>query len=290
MKNGEFRNISQIVFLANNNEVKKETRFAYRFSLFGPANASLSRLCPPPSYDRAITVFSPDGHLFQVEYALEAVKRGLTTVALKTPGCVIMGVEKRKVPKLQGEGGRKINQIDEHLWAVSTGLTADARVLIDMARVEAQSYRLTCEDPPTAGYISRYVSSVQQRYTQRGGVRPFGITSMICGFDDGAPKLYMCDPAGTCSEWKANAVGGRNDKSVREYLEKNYAPGMTEEEGLKLCVSSMLEVVDGGSGNMEVCVVKVVGGKVTCETVEPGKVKDIVDVVESEKEEGKEEQ
>mmetsp|Transcript_38143 Transcript_38143/g.63988 ORF Transcript_38143/g.63988 Transcript_38143/m.63988 type:complete len:191 (+) Transcript_38143:19-591(+) len=138
------------------------------------------------------------------------------------------------------------------------GLVADARVLVNKARLECQSYRLTMEDSPTVEYVSRFIARVQQRYTQRGGRRPFGISNLITGFDaDGTPNLWQTDPTGSHTSWKALAIG-RNAKSVREFLEENYAETMeTEEKGeddaaIKLAVKALLEVVESGAKNIEI--------------------------------------
>jgi len=209
------------------------------------------------SYDRAITVFSPDGHLFQVEYALEAVKKGATAVGVRGNNLVVLAVEKKSVAKLQEERTvRKICLLDDHVVMAFAGLTADARVLIDMARIECQSHRLTVEDPVTLEYITRYIAQLKQKYTQSNGRRPFGITALLAGFDpDGTPRLFQTDPSGVYHEWKANATG-RSDKTVREFLEKNYKNDdmVDDDKAIRLAIRALLEVVQGR--NLEVAIIK----------------------------------
>jgi len=210
------------------------------------------------SYDRAITVFSPDGHLFQVEYAMEAVKRGSCVVGVRGGSCIVLGVERKAVAQLQDPRTiRKIARLDDHITIAFAGFTADARVLIEKARIEAQSFQLTCEDVPSVEYMARYIAKTQQSYTQRGGVRPFGVSSMLAGFStDGSPQLYLTDPAGTYSSWKANAIGGRNEKAVREFLEKNWTAEQTEDEAVRLTIKALMEVVDSGSKNIEIAIMR----------------------------------
>jgi len=230
-------------------------------------------------------MFSPDGHLFQVEYAQEAVKKGSTAVGVRGKNCVVLGVEKKAVAKLQEDRTvRKICQLDDHVLMAFAGLTADARVLIKQARVECQSHKLTVEDPVTLEYITRYVASLKQRYTQSNGRRPFGISCLLTGFDsDKTPRLYQTDPSGTYHEWKANAIG-RNAKTVREFLEKNYTPESvaTEEQTVKLAIKALLEVVQSGGKNLEVAVMK---EDAKLSMMDVADIEKVVAVVEKEKEE-----
>jgi len=212
-------------------------------------------------YDRALSVFSPDGHVFQVEYALEAVKRGTCAVAVKGTAageqCVVLGCEKRSALKLQDTRitPSKISMLDHHVCLAFAGLNADARILVDKARLEAQSHRLTVEDPVSVEYITKHVAGVQQRYTQSGGVRPFGISTLIVGFDPGSKeaRLYQTEPSGIYSAWKANAIG-RSSKTVREFLERNHKDGMTRAETIELTIKSLLEVVQTGAKNIEIAI------------------------------------
>jgi 20S proteasome subunit alpha 4 len=135
---------------------------------------------------------------------MEAVKRGSAVVGVRGGDCVVLGVERKAVAQLQESRTiRKIAKLDDNITIAFAGFTADARVLIGKARTEAQSYQLTCEDIPSIDYMARYIAKTQQSYTQRGGVRPFGVSSMLAGFSrEGTPQLYLTDPAGTYSSWK----------------------------------------------------------------------------------------
>ncbi|KAJ3111327.1 Proteasome subunit alpha type-4 [Phlyctochytrium bullatum] len=235
-------------------------------------------------YDRALTVFSPDGHLFQVEYALEAVRKGTCAVGVRGADVVVLGVEKKSALKLQDPRTvRKIAVLDDHVCLAFAGLNADARVLVNKARIECQSHRLTVEDPVSVEHITRYIAGVQQKYTQSGGVRPFGISTLIIGFDsDKVPKLFQTDPSGIYSAWKANAIG-RSSKTVREFLEKSYKENMTKDEAIKLAVKSLLGVVQTGAKNIEIAYM---GGDCVLRTLQPEEVEQIVTAVEAEQAEG----
>jgi len=243
-------------------------------------------------YDRAITIFSTDGHLFQVEYAQEAVKKGSTAVGVRGTDSVVIAVEKKSVPMLQDDRTiRKIHRLDEHVILAFAGLSADARVLVDMARIECQSHKLTVEDACSVGYVTKFIANTKQRYTQSTGRRPFGISMLIGGFDpDGTPRLYQTEPSGAYYEWMANSTG-RGSKPVREYLEEKYKPELvtTKEATLKLAVRALTEVAQSGAANIEVAVISRrlsnITQKYECDfsTLTTEEVEQLLKVVEEEK-------
>jgi 20S proteasome subunit alpha 4 len=209
------------------------------------------------SYDRAITVFSPDGHLFQVEYATEAVKKGLSAVGVRGSDTVVLAVEKKSVQKLQDSRTiRKIFKVDEHCYLAFAGLSADARVLINKGQLECQRFRLNYEDPMDVDLIVRYVAEVQQKATQAGGSRPYGVSTIIGGFnEDGKPQLWQTDPSGMSASWKA-AVIGRNSKTVLDYMEKEYKDGMSKDQCIRFAIKALLEVVESGARNVELVIMQ----------------------------------
>ena len=167
------------------------------------------------------------------------------------------------------------------------GLNADARVLVQHLRLEGQSYRLTMEDPPTVDWMARHLAATQQQYTQQPGVRPFGIATLMAGVgsESDKPKLYQTDPAGTHSRWKAQVIGGRNAKSLREFLEKQYTADLDETAAVKLAATALLEVVDSGAKTMEICVVRAGGVK---EMLSEATIESVVAGIEAEQQQQQE--
>lgn len=190
-------------------------------------------------YDRAIVTFSPDGRLFQVEYAREAIKRAATSIGIKfKDGVVLAGA--RNFDKLSSKkGNKKIHQIDESLGAASAGLIADGRVLIDQARTEAQSYRISYEEPIDVRSMAEKVGDHMQKHTKYGGLRPMGVSFLIGGYDE-VPKLFETDVGGEIYGWRAQAIG-KNREEHREKLEEKWEEGMNEEEAIKLAVDCLEE-------------------------------------------------
>lgn len=182
----------------------------------------------------------------------------LSQVGVRGDKVIVLGVEKRSVGKLQEERTvRKICLIDEHVMIAFAGLNADARILVDRARVECQSHKLTLEDPVSIEYITRFIARLKQKYTISNGRRPFGISVLIAGFDEGgSPRLFQTDPSGVYHEWKANSTG-KSGKTVLEYLEKQWNKEIAadEDKTIKLAIRSLLEVVQG-KANMEIAVMR----------------------------------
>ena len=168
---------------------------------------------PAAGYDKGISIFSPDGRLFQVEYAREAVKRGTTSLGVKSTEGVVLVVDKRPTSKLvEPKSIEKIFKIDEHIGAATSGLVADARNLIEKARMEAQINRITYNEPIRVESLAKKICDLKQMYTQHGGVRPFGSALIIGGVNDTGVRLFETDPSGALIEYKATAIGsGRAD-------------------------------------------------------------------------------
>ena len=191
------------------------------------------------AYDRAITVFSPDGRLFQVEYAREAVKRGTTTVGLKFKDGVVLIVDKRIGSKLfESESIPKIYKIDKHIGCATSGLVADARVLVDRARVEAQINKVTYEENIGVETVVKKICDFKQSYTQYGGVRPFGVAFLIGGVDEKGSQLFEIDPSSAFFSWKAQAIGKGSVEAVK-VLKKGWKANLSKEDAIKVAIQAL---------------------------------------------------
>jgi proteasome alpha subunit len=210
------------------------------------------------AYDRAITVFSPDGRLFQVEYAREAVRRGATTAGVVYNGGVALIADRRiPNPKLaEAASLEKIHQIDENIACATAGLVADARVLVDYARLAAQVNRVTYSEPMSVELLVRRICDYKQQYTQFGGVRPFGTALLVGGFDDSGVHLFETEPSGSMTSFRAASTGG-NKGPVMDLFEQKYRPGLDRDSAILLALEGLRAGLDeGGTLNqVEVCTV-----------------------------------
>jgi proteasome alpha subunit len=193
----------------------------------------------PRAYDRAITIFSPEGRLYQVEYALELVKRGAPIVGVACKDGVVIAANETPESDLEDpEYFRKIYQLDDHLASAISGLSSDARVLIGQARVYCQSNKLLYDEPIDAEILARRLGDISQAYTQHAGVRPFGVTMILAAVDATGPRVLTTDPSGAYRGFKAVAVGRKNDEA-NKLLEEKYSDDVDLEGAIKLAIEAI---------------------------------------------------
>ena len=189
-------------------------------------------------YDRAITVFSPDGRLYQVEYAIETVRRGTIAVGVKCKDGIIIAVEE-KPRKLQiSNTAQKIFQIDDHVGVAAAGYIPDARSQVDNARFFSQSNKMIYDEPVEVETIAKHLADQCQQYTQYAGVRPYGVALILGGVVNGTPQLYLTDPSGTYISYDAIAIGSGSDQ-VTDFLEKTYKSDLSLDEAATLATAGI---------------------------------------------------
>ncbi len=189
-------------------------------------------------YDRAITVFSPDGRLYQVEYAIETVRRGTIAVGIKSKDGIVIAVEE-KPRKLQiSDVAQKIFQVDDHVGLAAAGYIPDARSQVDNARFFSQSNKLIYDEPVEVETIAKHLADQSQQFTQYAGVRPFGVSLIIGGVVNNNPELYLTDPSGTYISYEAIAIGSDSDK-VTDFLEKTYTNNLSLDDAGALAVAAI---------------------------------------------------
>lgn len=196
------------------------------------------------AYDRGSTVFSPDGRLFQVEYAREAVKKGSTTIGLKYKDGVALIVDRRSSSKLlEPRSTEKIHEIDDFIGCATSGLVADARILVDEARKNAQVHRVNYGENIGVEMLVKKVCDYKQNFTQYGGVRPFGTALLVAGTDDLGAHLFETDPSGAPVAYKATGIGSGRP-TVMEMFEKEYKDDMTFDEAASLGLRALAAAIE----------------------------------------------
>jgi proteasome alpha subunit len=203
----------------------------------------MSVFAAPGAYDRAITVFSPDGRLFQVEYAMELVNRGATIMGIQCAEGVVLGSEENIEPLEEAEYSWKIFKVDDHVGAAIVGLSSDARVLIDQARIYAQSNKLTYDEPIDVEVVNKRICDIQQMYTQHAGVRPFGVSLIFGGVDKTGSHVFGTHPSGTYRGYKATALGAGRE-TVLSVLKDEYRENLSLEENTKLTVKCLVKALE----------------------------------------------
>jgi len=217
-------------------------------------------------YDRGINTFSPEGRLFQVEYAIEAIKLGSTAVGIQTSEGVILAVEKRLTsPLLEPSSIEKIMEIDSHVGAAMSGLTADARTLIDYARVEAQNHRFTYDEEMSVESVTQSICDLALRFgedrkSEKAMSRPFGVALLIAGIDENGPALFHTDPSGTFIQYEAKAIGAGSE-GAQTNLQDKYTKSLTLKEAEMLALQTLKQVMEEKISSTNVEIASVAVGK-----------------------------
>jgi len=189
-------------------------------------------------YDMTPTMYSPDGRIYQVEYALETVKRGTLAIGVKCNDGVIIAVEENPRALQVSSITQKIFQVDKHIGIAAAGYIPDARVQVDNARFFSQSNKLTYDEPVEVETVAKHLADQSHQFTQYSGVRPYGVALIIAGIDQKGGSIYVTDPSGTYVSYAAVVIGENSDM-VTEFLEKNYKSDMTLEDGASLAVAAI---------------------------------------------------
>jgi proteasome alpha subunit len=193
-------------------------------------------------YDRTATMFSPEGHLLQVEYAEKTVRLGSSSIGMVCTDGVFIIVDKRVEDKLIIlKTASKIYEIDKHLIASVAGIVSDARVLIERAQLLSQQHRVTYDSPIEPELVVKDLANIKQQFTQYGGARPFGVSLMIAGINGTKPELYTSDVTGNYFSYHANSIG-QNDAIIKEKLREKYKQSLTIKQGVKLALEILKEV------------------------------------------------
>lgn len=195
-------------------------------------------------YDRGLTTFSPEGRIYQVEYALEAVKRGTLAIGMKATDGAVLCVHKKVPSKLMNADQiHKIYLIDKHIGVAISGLNADARILTDQSRIYSAIHRLTYDENTPVSLIVRKICDICQAYSQHGGMRPFGAALMFVGVDDKGPQIYTTSPSGTYFSWVARAIGYKSDE-CQDYMKDEYKEIKPLKDAQKIAVKTLIKFVE----------------------------------------------
>jgi len=229
-------------------------------------------------YSFSLTTFSPSGKLVQIEYALARVAAGATSLAVKAKNGVVLATEKKLPALWDPTSFPKIQFITDNIGVVYSGMSPDSRVLIRKGRKKAQAYFRMYKDPITTAQLVKELASIMQEFTQSGGVRPFGVSLLIAGFDEAGPQLFQVDPSGSYWAWKASAIG-KNMVNAKTFLEKRYNPEIELEDAIHTAILTLKEGFEGemNEHNIEL---GIIGEDKKFRILTPSQVKDYITEVE----------
>jgi len=229
-------------------------------------------------YSFSLTTFSPSGKLVQIEYALARVQSGATSLAVKAKNGVVIATEKKLPPLMDIASVQKINLITDNIGVVYSGMGPDSRVLIRKGRKKAQQYFRTYHETIPVNQAVKEIASIMQEYTQSGGVRPFGVSLLIAGFDEQGPQLFQVDPSGSYWAWKASAIG-KNMINAKTFLEKRYNDDIELEDAVHTAILTLKEGFEGemNEHNIEL---GIIGEDKKFRILTPSQIKDYITEVE----------
>ena len=226
-------------------------------------------------YDRTATMFSPEGHLLQVEYAEKTVRLGSSSVGMVCSDGVFIMADKRIEDKLiVKKSTNKIYEIDSHIIASVAGIVADARVLIEKAQVLSQQHRVTYDSPIEPELVIKDISNIKQQFTQYGGARPFGVSLMIAGVNRSKSELYTSDITGNYLSYNAHAIG-ENDEKIKDKLREKYSEALTMKQGVKLVLEIFEEIQEKKFSLSKFELVYILKDKGKLEKLEGEKIKEL---------------
>merc|ERR1712093_497617 len=197
-------------------------------------------------YDARTTIFSPEGRLYQVEYAMEAISHAGAAVGILGKDGVVLACEKKLASKLLEPGKRseKMYRIDDHIACAVAGITADANILLNFSRLAAQRYLFAYQEPVPVEQLVQQVCDTKQGYTQYGGLRPFGVSFLWAGWDSNRGfQLFQSDPSGNYGGWKATAIGA-NNQAAQSILKQDYKDDITLKDAMKLAMKVLSKSMD----------------------------------------------
>lgn len=227
-------------------------------------------------YDRGITIFSPDGRLYQVEYAREAVRRGAASMGITTTESVILLVNRGDVGRLaEGRSIEKLHKADDHIGIASAGHVADGRLLIDYAREQAKIEQLRYGEQIGIERLTKSITDHMQTYTQTGGVRPFGAALLVGGIESDAPQLYEIDPGGAPRGWRATAIGEGQD-DLLGMLESDYKDDLTHRQGLEIGLNALATIKNGSIKPTEIGIATITTESQTCRELKEEDIRELI--------------
>ena len=223
-------------------------------------------------YDQRTTMFSPEGRIYQVEYALQSIEHAGAAIGIVTADGIVLAAERRipselldKHRKTDFFSSEKMALIDEHTASIVAGMTSDSHILINYAREVAQKHRFTFREPMPIEDIAERIANLKQSYTQYGGLRPFGAALLIAGYDaQNGLQLYHTDPSGNFCCWKAHAIGNGSPTATL-FLKNEWKEGLTLQEGVRLALRAVAKVLDATltDKKVEIGILRHEGGKVS---------------------------